>query len=115
MALTIKRRSQSQSSYSFVADLIETTIKDKIFNTLGIKRKSQIRMIDYFLTFSLCEVSNEKVVASIFARTGSGCNFKSIDVREIEISGVTIVEFLDYLDEHGAHPIENSKQYLNYM
>jgi hypothetical protein len=113
MAITIKKK--NKPSYSFMEDLVEQTIQDKLFNSLKIKRKSQIKFVEYFLIFGLCDVTKEKIVTSICARIKTRTSFESIDIREIELLGVTIVEFLDYLDINGANVIDKSIKFFDVM
>ena len=110
MAVTIKKKN---NAYTFMVELVETTIKDKLFNALGVKRKSQIKFVEYFLIFGLCKETKEKIVASICARIKNRTTFATINIKEIELSGVTIVEFLDYLDVNGATIIDNSSKFFN--
>ena len=97
-----------------VDQLIRETIKEKVFKTLDINRKVYIRLIEYFSTYTLCEASGEKIIASfrMRIRSKSGSDFKVVPAKEIELLGVNIVEFEDYLYENGAVQIKPKNNIL---
>ena len=125
MALTMKRKSSpvfSIPSYlpkkskmnDKVEKLIQETIKEKVYQLLNINRIVYIRLIEYFSTYTLCEKSGEKTIASFRMRVKnkSDRQFKTITAKEIQMSGVNITEFQDYLFSNGAREIKAKSNIL---
>jgi hypothetical protein len=67
--------------------LIQETIQEKIFNLLNINRKTYIKLIEYFVTYTLCPVSNQKIVATFNLRIKSKSDnfYKKITAQEIKL------------------------------
>ena len=106
MALSIKKKANSVVNVN-LKKIIDECILGIIHNTLGIKRPFFIKGVKYFMTYTLCKQTNEKVVSSIHMMYRNKTEGR-VSAKEIEISGASIVEFLDYLDINGAKEIKNS-------
>ena len=100
------------SNQSKVDSLIRETIRNYIKATLGIKAGSQLRRVEWFPVYSLCEYTEEKIVSKICARVKNRTSYMLIDVRNIEAAGITILEFVDFLIAHGAKKIESPASLL---
>jgi len=124
MALTVKKKSAyvfSPPSYiktggaleSKVEKIINDTIKEKIFNLLDINRTIYIKKVEYFPIFSTDKVSGEKSVKSIMMRVkGRQFKFREILSKEIEFSGINMLEFNSFLENYGAKEVFNYGQQL---
>ena len=123
MSLVFKKKSStifSPPSYikgtkleSKVEKIINDTIKEKIFNLLNINRIIYIKLIEYFPIFTTDEVSGEKSVKSLMMRLKNNHGkFREILAKEIQISGINMIEFNAYLEINGAKEVFNYEQQL---
>jgi hypothetical protein len=124
MALTVKKKSSyifSPPSYikkggkieSKVEKIINDTIKEKLFNLLDISRLIYIKKVEYFPIFTTEKNSNDKKLKSVMMRVkGRQIKFRELSSREIELSGVTILEINSFLENHGATEVFNYGQQL---
>ena len=115
MALTLRKTFLGQTSTvfskkSYIEDMVNDTIKVKLFNTLGVNRIIYFRLIEYFLVYGIADACSEKTVASIYMRLKNKKHkgYKKLSVREIEAMGINLVEFIDYLGLNGANEITNN-------
>jgi hypothetical protein len=128
MAFTVRNKSSSivfntpsylptkkQSISDKVDKLIQETIQEKIFNLLNIDRRIHIKSIEYFTAYKACTMSNKKVIASFSLRLKGKADkkFKVIYANEIEISGITPVEFHDFLNKNNTKKIKDNKLILD--
>ena len=98
---------------SKVDKIINDTIREKIFNHLDISRTIYIKKIEYFPIFTTEKESGEKTLKSIMLRVkGRQFKFREILAKEIELSGVNVVEFNNFLEEYGAKEVFNYEQQL---
>jgi hypothetical protein len=124
MALTVKKKSsyifsppsyikKSGSLESKVEKMINDTIKQKIFNLLDINRVIYLKKIEYFPIFTVDEIDKEKVLKSIMMRIKNRhMRFREISLKEIELSGITLLEFNSFLITYGAKENYNSEEIL---
>ena len=124
MSLSVRKKSSyifSPPSYikkgsnleSKVEKIINDTIKEKIFNLLDINRIIYIKRIEYFPIFTIDRREKQKVLKSLMMRVKNRqSKFKEISSREIEMSGVTCIEFNSFLETHGAKEVFNYGQQL---
>ena len=124
MALTVKKKSSyifSPPSYiknggaleSKVEKIINETIKEKIFNLLDISRTIYVKKVDYFPIFTIEKDTGDKHVKSIMMRVKNRhIRFREIESKEIEISGINLIEFNAFLENHGATEVFNYEQQL---
>jgi hypothetical protein len=122
MAIIFKKKSKSVfANPSYIKDgslnnkidkIINETIKDKLFNTLGIDKKIYIRLVEYFPVYTLCKQTKEKAVNVYMMRIKTDINprYIKLPAREIEISGVNLTEFESFLDENGAVVISDQSK-----
>ena len=115
MALTFRKTLLGQTSSvfskkSFIEDMVNDTIKVKLFNTLGVNRIIYFRLIEYFLVYGITDTSSEKTVTSIYMRLKNKRHkgYEKLSIREIEAMGINLVEFIDYLGLNGANEITNN-------
>lgn len=98
---------------SKVEKLIDETIKEKLFNLLEINRKMQIRKVEYFPIFTFEKKSGEKTLKSVMMRVKNRqFKFRELLAKEIELSGITILEFNNFLEDNGAIEVFNCDQQL---
>ena len=98
---------------SKVDKIINDTIREKIFNHLDISRTIYIKKVEYFPIFTTEKESGEKTLKSIMLRVkGRQFKFREILAKEIELSGVNVVEFNNFLEEYGAKEVFNYEQQL---
>jgi hypothetical protein len=89
-----------------IQNLLNETIRGYLRATLGVKSNSEIKRVHFFPIYTLCEFTEEKVVSQICARVKNKTSFITFDVSNIEASGVTLVEFIDYIIKYGAKQIK---------
>ena len=98
---------------SKVEKIINETIKEKLYNLLDINRTIYIKKVEYFPIFTTEKPSGEKTLKSIMLRVkGRQFKFREILAKEIEISGINVVEFNAFLENHGAQEVFNYEQQL---
>ena len=98
---------------SKVDKIINDTIREKIFNHLDINRTIYIKKVEYFPIFTTEKETGEKSLKSIMLRVkGRQFKFREILAKEIELSGVNVVEFNNFLEEYGAKEVFNYEQQL---
>jgi len=124
MALTVKKKSSyifSPPSYikkggaleSKVEKIINDTIKEKIYNLLDINRAIYIKKVEYFPIFTIEKSSGKKSLKSIMMRVkGKQIKFRELLAKEIEVSGINIVEFNAFLERYDAKEVFNYDQQL---
>lgn len=124
MALTFKKKSSSifsppsyikgkNISESKVEKIINDAIKEKIFNLLDINKTVFIKWIEYFPIFTIDKKENEKKLKSLMMRIKTKhFKFREISVKEIELSGINILEFNSFLESYGAKEVFNYEQQL---
>jgi hypothetical protein len=124
MALTMKKKSSyvfSPPSYiknstgleSKVTKIINDTIKEKLFNLLDINRSIYFKKLEYFPIFTIEKSTGEKSLKSVMMRIkGRHFKFREILSKEIELSGISVIEFNSFLEDHGATEVFNSGQQL---
>ena len=123
MALTVKKKSSyifSPPSYikngkleSKVEKIINDTIKEKIFNLLDIDIAIYIKRVEYFPIFTTQNNTSDKVLKSIMMRVKNRqIKFREILAKEIELSGVDIIEFNTFLENYGATEVFNCGKQL---
>ena len=105
MALTIKKRKNNKpvSIPGFdLEKLVTQSISSLIVGELGLRNDRLIRYVEYFPAYTICEVTKDKSIGCFFLRTRIDPTYKRIPIKHIELSGATIVEFIDFLETHGA-------------
>ena len=124
MALIVKKKSAyvfSSPSYikngfkpeNKIEKIINETIKEKIFSLLDINRTVYIKMIEYFPIFTISKETGEKLIKSLMMRVkNKQFKFRNISVREIELSGINVGEFYNFLEKYGAKEVFNYEQQL---
>ena len=96
-----------------VDKIINDTIKEKLFNHLDINRTIYIKKVEYFPIFTTEENSTEKTLKSIMLRVkGRQLKFREILAKEIELSGINIIEFNSFLENYGAREVFNYEKQL---
>lgn len=127
MALIMKRKSGivfsvpsinskvGNSKENKIEKIIEEAILEKIFNSLNINRKIYLKLIQYFMTYTLDEKSGIKSISSFNLRlkTKADKKFISIPSNEIEIAGIKIKEFENFLIENSAKEYKNINDILD--
>jgi len=122
MALIVKKKSTpifTSHSYnkskleSKVDKIINDTIKEKIFNLLEINRVVYLRKVEYFPIFTIDKSDKEKVLKTIMMRVkNKHMKFREISLKEIQISGISFLEFNNFLIDNGAKEVFNYNMQL---
>ena len=103
MAITIKKNSKSHFSPQFdLEGLVKNSISTLLVNELNLRSDMLLRYVEYFPVYTICEVTKDKAIGSFFLRSRFDPIYKKISIKHIELSGATIVEFIDFLEEKGA-------------
>lgn len=98
---------------SKVEKIINETIKEKLFNLLDINRKMYFRKVEYFPIFTTEKESGEKALKAIMMRVKNRqFKFRELLAKEIELSGITIIEFNNFLELNGAVEVFNFEKQL---
>ena len=111
MALTVRKKANTIPSFD-LEKMIKEAIRSMLLRRLSLRRASLIKHIEYFPTYTICEQTNDKSICSLFLKLKYSNEYEKIRVREIEVSGASVVEFLDYLEECGAKEISNAQHIL---
>ena len=99
-----------------VDEIINDVIKEKVFSLLCINRLIYFKKIEYFPIFTINQNDGEKSLLSIMMRVkNKQKKFKKIKAKEIEMSGVEVIEFHRFLEDHGAKEIFNAKKMLEIL
>lgn len=93
--------------------IIEEEIRRLVRNSISAKSNKEIAKITFVLIFK--RQRGEKEISKIYLRLENTDLEKVLDVEEIENTGVTILEFFDYIIKHGAKEIKNPKKALELM
>ena len=104
MAITSNIWRQQMPTFD-LEKMIKGCIQSMIIQTLDLRNDSLIRYVEFFPAYTTCEVTNEKTLASMFLKLRYQPRYTRIGAREIEVSGATVVEFIDFLHEKGATEI----------
>jgi hypothetical protein len=114
--MSVKLRKNSAIADDKIAKMIEGQIKALLRTKHFAPRAIFIRRMEYFPVYGACEYSGEKTITKFYCKSSLVKEFKPITVSEIEIAGVTIMEFVDYILRHGAKevtiPVEKMLEYV---
>ena len=106
----IKKASRIENK---IEKIINDTIKEKIFNLLNINRVIYIKKIEYFPIFTTHLETSEKVLKSIMMRIkNKQLKYREMTAREIQLSGINVLEFSSFLENYGATEVLNYAQQL---
>ncbi len=114
MSIILKKKSTIVSDKK-IKKMIEGQIKTLLKTKYFIPRSIFIRTMEYFPVYGMCEHSGEKTITKFYCKSNIIKKFKPISVNEIEIAGVTMVEFLDYINCNGAKEVSVSKKVLSLL
>mgnify|MGYP003155665418 CR=1 FL=1 len=112
MAVTIKKSSTLGISGFNLKKMIEDCIKTIIVSRLSLTKSQMIRWVEYFPTYTTCIETNEKTISSLHLKTKKDIKYIRLPIEEIEASGASIIEFLDFLEKKGAKEINNANHIL---
>jgi hypothetical protein len=84
-----------------------------IKNKTGIKAPVQIRHLEYIIAFKK-ERGRIKISSVLIKKKIFPC-FERVSEKEINFSGASKDEFLEFLRNRGARQIEDSKRVLEYI
>ena len=113
MTIKIKKKSAFKSVNFDLSGLVNDCIQAMILSKLNLKRPIFIKKVEYFLTYTVCEYTKEKTLSSVFLRLRKSKELIRVTAREIEVTGATIVEFIDYLNEKGGKEFFDAKLQLS--
>ena len=78
-----------------------------------MRRLVHMKLIEYFPVYTIKKATKEKTLLSLMLRMKSKhVKFREISAREIELSGINVTEFNDFLERHGAHEVFNYGEQL---
>ena len=103
--MSVKLRKNSAIADDKITKMIEGQIKALLRDKSFAPRTIFIRRMQYFPVFGACEYSGEKTITKFFCKSSLVKDFKPITASEIEVAGVTILEFIDYIVRHGAREV----------
>tara|TARA_B100000287_G_C20257561_1_gene632616 strand:+ start:137 stop:520 length:384 start_codon:yes stop_codon:yes gene_type:complete len=89
-----------------IESLVKDAVAQMIMNRMSLRSMNMIRYVEFFPTFTMCEQLNEKTMSSVFLKLKYSNDYTRIPVNEIEMSGATLIEFIDFLYEKGAKEID---------
>lgn len=92
--------------------IIKDTIKSTLMNRLSLTKRIMLKRIVYFPTYTTCDITREKSISSIYLKVKGRSSYEKMPIKEIEMTGATIIEFIDYLNENGAFEVTNIKEIL---
>ena len=95
-----------------IESLVKDAIGQMLMNRMTLRSMNMIRYIEFFPTFTMCEQLNEKTMSSMFLKLKYSNEYTRIPVSEIEMSGATLIEFIDFLYEKGASEIDTPQNIL---
>tara|TARA_R110001592_G_C13144670_1_gene747619 strand:- start:368 stop:757 length:390 start_codon:yes stop_codon:yes gene_type:complete len=94
-------------------EIIETEIKRIVRDTITIKTRKEIKKIIFFPIYE--KVRGEKEISKIYLRLKGTSINKVIHVEAIESTGVSLLEFFDYIITNGAIEIQDATKALEIM
>ena len=98
---------------SKVEKIINETIKEKIFNLLDINKTIFLKKVEYFPIFTIEKETGEKILKSLMLRVKNRqIRFREMSAKEIELSGINVIEFNQFLEDNGAIEIYNYEKQL---
>jgi len=113
MALTIKTRAKGITIPKLdLKGMIEKSVKSMVANKLMLRRDNFVKWVEYFPTYTICDATGEKTLASLLMRVRTHKKFEKLTAKEMELSGASIVEFLDCLQDFGAIEIDTPENML---
>lgn len=96
---------------------IDELVQDSMFGLIksktGILKPMHMKYLEYLVTFKK-EEGRIKISSVLIKRRIFPC-FERVSEKEINFSGATKEEFLEFLRKRGAKQIENSKRILEYI
>lgn len=98
----------SASEESIVVDQIKLILKEE----LSIKGKMDVRRINYFVVYQADEETREKQISSIYVQHKITKQTSVLNAVTIEMSGVMLIEFFDYINTYGATEIQDNAKIL---
>ena len=96
-----------------IEKMIKDTIRKTLISVLSIDKLIYLKRIKYFPTYTICEVTGDKSLSAIYMKSPKNIDYFKMTVRQIEVTGASIIEFIDYLYEIGAKEEHNCKELLN--
>ncbi len=108
MSIIFNGNSQNSSQLPLfnMEELIKDAIGSMLMNRMNLRSMGMIRYIEFFPTYTMCEQIKEKSLSSMFLKLKYSKQYVRIPINEIEMSGATIVEFIDFLYEKGAKEVQ---------
>ena len=98
----------SASEENIVTDQIRFILKER----LNIKGKMDVRRMEYFVVYQMDEMTNEKQIGTVYMRHKITNLRDRMTAEEIELTGVHLIEFFDYINTHGATEIQDHEKIL---
>jgi|TARA_Y100001972_G_C7608715_1_gene305094 transposase len=111
MAITIKKGTLGVNGFN-LKNMINDCIKTIIVNRLSLRKPQMIRWVEYFPTYRIDPATKEKSISSLHLKVKYESKYTRLSIDEIEASGASLIEFLDFLDDKGAKEILNTSKIL---
>ena len=111
MAITIKKnnpakpnkvKTQNLISGFDLKKLVNSSISSLLLGELGLRNDRLLKNVEYFPVYTICSVTSDKSIGSFFLKSQYDPLYKKIPIKHIELSGATIVEFIEFLEVNGA-------------
>ena len=98
---------------SLTDKIVKEEIKRIINEAIGVYARVKMKRVEFFPIYK--RVNGEKEISKIYLKQKINIREAVIDSSEIEASGVTLVEFFDYIITAGAEEIQDPEKALEIM
>ena len=98
----------SISEENIVTDQIKLMLRE----SLNIKGRTDVRRLEYFVVYQMDAETMEKQISKIHIRHKITKQFVVMTASEIEMTGVMLLEFFDYVNTNGASEIQDQGKIL---
>ena len=96
-----------------IDELVQQSMFGLLKSKTGIRAPLQIRHLEYIVAFKK-EEGRIKISSILIKKKILPC-FERVSEKEINFSGATKDEFLDFLRKKGARQVEDAKRILEYI
>ena len=93
-------------------DIVIEQIKLMLKERLSISGRTDLERIEYFVTYQMCNLTKEKQLSNVYMKHNITKIKSVVSAEEIELTGVMLLEFFDYINTNGAIEIQDTEQIL---
>ena len=109
MALIIRKNPNAINSLN-LKKIVNDCIQSALLNKLSLRSPGLLKYLQFFPTFKLCEVTNEKTLSNVYFKIKYQKKYEKFSIDEIEITGASVIKFLDFLSEKGGNEIDSVRE-----